>query len=50
MTNEVLDESVSSAEDWFAYLQRARAERESVAAGFRTREEIDGEINAMRDE
>ena len=50
VTIEVVDESASSAEDWFAYLQRARAERESAAAGFRTREEIDAEINAMRDE
>jgi hypothetical protein len=50
VTVEVLDEADSSGEDWFEYLQRARAERESAAAGFRTREEIDAEINAMRDE
>ena len=50
VTVEVLDEADSSGEDWFEYLQRARAERESAAAGLRTREEIDAEINAMRDE
>lgn len=50
VTIEVLDESVSSGEDWFEYLRGARAERESAGARFRTREELDAEINAMRDE
>jgi hypothetical protein len=50
VTIEVLHEPGSSGEDWFEYLQRARAERESAVAGFRTRDEIDTEIDAMRDE
>ena len=50
VTVEVLDESTSSGEDWFDFLQRARRERESAAAEFRTREEIDAQINAMRDD
>lgn len=49
VTVEVLDESTSSGEDWFDYLQRARNERESAGVGLRTREEIDAEINAIRD-
>lgn len=52
VTVEVLDEpaSASAGEDWFEYLQRARAEREAAGVRFRTREEIDAEIDAMRDE
>ncbi len=50
VTVEVLDESASAGEDWFEYLQRVRAEREAAGARFRTREEIDAEIDAMRDE
>jgi hypothetical protein len=50
VTIELLDEPASAGEDWFEYLQRARAERESAGAEFRTRQEIDDEINAMRDE
>lgn len=50
VTVEVLNETSPAGEDWFEYLQRARAEREAAGAVFRTREEIDAEINAMRDE
>lgn len=50
VTIEALDEPASSGEDWFEYLQRARAERESAGAAFRTKEEIDADIDAMRDE
>lgn len=50
VTIEVLGESDSPEEDWFEYLKRARAERESTVAGFRAGEAIDAEINAMRDE
>jgi len=49
VTIEVLS-AASSEEDWFEYLQRTRTERESAGAKFRTREEIDSEIDAMRDE
>ncbi len=50
VTVEVLDEPASAGEDWFEYLQRARAEREAAGVRFRAREEIDAEIDAMRDE
>lgn len=50
VTVEVLDERASAGEDWFEYLQRARAEREVAGVRFRAREEIDAEIDAMRDE
>jgi len=50
VTVEALDEPDSSGGDWFEYLQRAGAERESTGAVFRSKEEIDAEINAMRDE
>lgn len=50
VTVETLDEPATTGEDWFDYLQRARAERECAGATFRTREEIDAEINATRDE
>lgn len=50
VTIEVLAAAESTGEDWFEYLQRTRAERESTGAKFRTREEIDAEIDVMRDE
>ncbi len=50
VTVEVLVEPTTSEEGWFDYLQRARQERESAAPEFRTREEIDAQINAMRDD
>jgi hypothetical protein len=50
VTVELLDESPSIGEDWFAYLRRARSERESAGADFRSREKIDDAINALRDE
>ena len=50
VTVETLDEPAATEEDWFEYLQRARAERESAGATFRTKEEIDAEIDIMRDE
>jgi hypothetical protein len=50
VTIEVLDAPASSGEDWFEYLQKARAGQESSGARFRTRDAIDAEINAMRDE
>jgi hypothetical protein len=50
VTIEVLDTAASTREGWFEYLRRMRAERESAGARFRTREEIDAEIDAMRDE
>ena len=49
VTVEVLA-AASNGEDWFDYLRRTRAERESAGAKFRTREEIDADLGDMRDE
>lgn len=35
-------------EDWFAFLQRARADLEAAGHKFRTKEEIDAEIDDLR--
>ena len=37
------------AEDWWQYLQRARAELEASGARFRTKEEIDADLAEDRD-
>lgn len=50
VTVEVMNSPEATSEDWFHYLRRARAERESQGASFRSREEIDAEINMLRDE
>ena len=50
VTIEMLNEHVSPGGAWFAYLQAARADRESAGVTFRTKEQIDTEINTMRDE
>jgi hypothetical protein len=36
-------------ENWFDYLQRTRAELEASGAVFRTKQEIDADIEDMRD-
>jgi hypothetical protein len=38
----------AATEDWWAYLQRARRELESAGHIFRTKEDIDAEIAALR--
>ena len=50
VTIEVLSEPATSPGGWFEYLQRARAELEASGATFRNQEEIDADLNAMRDE
>jgi hypothetical protein len=42
-------EKQGEAEDWWAYMQRARAELEAAGHGFRTKEEIDADIENLRD-
>ena len=39
----------SKGESWFEYLQRTRAEREAAGYPFRTKEEIDAELEGDRD-
>lgn len=46
VTVEVLNEPAATEEDWFAYLERARADREASGAKFLAREMIDAEIDA----
>lgn len=50
VTVEALDDPAPIGEDWFDYLQRARAKRESAGVVFRTKQEIDADLSAMRDE
>lgn len=40
--------SEGSAGDWWQYLQRARAELEAAGYRFRTKEQIDAEIESLR--
>jgi hypothetical protein len=40
---------VVTGENWLEYLQRTRAELEASGAVFRTKEEIDADIEDMRD-
>ncbi len=40
--------SEGGAADWWEYLQRARAELEAAGYPFRTKEEIDAEIESLR--
>jgi hypothetical protein len=48
VTISLLEEPVRS-EGYWPYLQRVRAERESAGHKFRTKEEIDAEIEDLRD-
>ncbi len=50
VTVEIVDEPSLTAENWFAYLERARAERELARSTFRSREEIDAEIDSFRND
>jgi hypothetical protein len=50
VTLRVAPERPKPGEDWWQYLQRARAALEAAGHKFRTGEEIDAELNAMRDE
>ncbi len=50
VTVEALAEPAPSAVDWFGHLRKARSEREAAGARFRTGDEIDAEVDAMRDE
>jgi len=45
-----LSVSQEASEDWWRYLQRARAELQAADHRFRTREEIDAEIADIRSE
>ena len=40
----------TTIQNWWDYLRKARADLEAAGHRFRSREEIDAEINAMRDE
>lgn len=42
-------EKQGEAEDWWTYMQRARAELEAAGLGFRTKEEIDADMEDLRD-
>jgi hypothetical protein len=48
VTVQSVMESRAPKEDWWDYLQRARAEIEASGAGFRTAEEIDAEHEDFR--
>lgn len=50
VTVEALNEPLPGAEDWFEFLTRARRERELARAKFRSKDEIDAELDAARDE
>ncbi len=50
VTVEVFHEPSPAGENWFAYLERARAERELARAIFRSRAEIDAEIDSIRND
>jgi hypothetical protein len=40
--------SHAASEDWWSYLQRARSELESTGHTFRTKQDIDAEIDDLR--
>jgi hypothetical protein len=48
ITLRPLGVSTAGQEDWWQYLQRARAELEAAGHHFRTKEEIDAEIDDLR--
>lgn len=50
VTVEVFNEPIPAGENWFEYLEQARSERELAGAEFRAKEEIDAEIDSIRND